>query len=50
MNASPAIPRLNVPAYDWWNECSTGGPGGTWPRCFPQAIGMLLARSFDRGS
>ena len=24
MNAAPAIPRLDVPAYDWWNEALHG--------------------------
>ncbi|HWZ02638.1 MAG TPA: hypothetical protein VNX40_03445, partial [Mucilaginibacter sp.] len=24
MNSSPAIPRLNIPAYDWWNEALHG--------------------------
>ena len=24
MNAAPAIPRLRVPEYDWWNEALHG--------------------------
>jgi beta-glucosidase len=24
MNAAPAIPRLGVPEYDWWNEALHG--------------------------
>ena len=24
LNAAPAIPRLNIPAYDWWNETLHG--------------------------
>ena len=24
LSASPAIERLGVPAYDWWNECLHG--------------------------
>ena len=24
LNASPAIPRLGIPAYDWWNETLHG--------------------------
>ena len=24
LSASPAIDRLDVPAYDWWNECLHG--------------------------
>lgn len=36
---SPAIPRLGLPAYHWWNECLHGvlAHGFT---VFPQAIGM----------
>ncbi len=39
-NAAPAIPRLGIPAYNWWNECLHGvGRNGT-ATVFPQAIGM----------
>ena len=39
-NASPAIPRLGIKAYDWWNEALHGvGRAGT-ATVFPQAIGM----------
>jgi beta-glucosidase len=39
-NAAPAIPRLGVPAYDYWSECLHGvGRAGT-ATVFPQAIGM----------
>jgi beta-glucosidase len=39
-NTAPAIPRLGVPAYDYWNECLHGvGRAGT-ATVFPQAIGM----------
>ena len=24
MNNAPAIQRLNIPAYNWWNECLHG--------------------------
>ncbi len=42
---APAIERLGVPAYNWWNECLHGvGRAGT-ATVFPQAIGM--AASFD---
>src|SRR2546428_691047 len=37
---SPAIPRLNVPAYNWWNECLHGVAFNGKATCFPQAIGM----------
>jgi beta-glucosidase len=46
MNAAPAIPRLNVPAYEWWNECLHGVARAGAATVFPQAIGM--AASFDR--
>lgn len=42
---APAIERLHIPAYNWWNECLHGvGRSGT-ATVFPQAIGM--AASFD---
>jgi beta-glucosidase len=45
MNAAPAIPRLGVPEYDWWNECLHGVARAGAATVFPQAIGM--AASFD---
>lgn len=40
---APAIPRLDVPAYNWWNECLHGvGRAGT-ATVFPQAIGMAAS-------
>jgi beta-glucosidase len=45
MNASPAIPRLNIPAYDWWNEALHGVARSGVATIFPQAIG--LAATFD---
>ncbi|MBN1599147.1 MAG: glycoside hydrolase family 3 C-terminal domain-containing protein [Bacteroidales bacterium] len=46
MNHSPAIDRLGIPAYDWWNECLHGvGRSGLNVTVFPQAIG--LAATFD---
>ena len=45
IHGAAAIPRLNVPDYNWWNECLHGvGRAGT-ATVFPQAIGM--AASFD---
>lgn len=45
-HASPAIPRLGIPAYNWWNE-ALHGVARTKEKVtvFPQAIGM--AASFD---
>jgi beta-glucosidase len=39
------IPRLGVPAYNWWNECLHGVARAGVATVFPQAIGM--AASFD---
>jgi beta-glucosidase len=44
-NAAPAIPRLGVPAYDWWNEALHGVARAGAATVFPQAIG--LAATFD---
>ena len=40
MNAAPAIPRLGVPAYDYWNEGLHGIARSGYATMFPQAIGM----------
>ncbi|MBX2966337.1 MAG: glycoside hydrolase family 3 C-terminal domain-containing protein [Cyclobacteriaceae bacterium] len=40
MHASPAIERLNIPAYNWWNEALHGVGRGGIATVFPQAIGM----------
>jgi beta-glucosidase len=45
MNDAPAIPRLGVPAYNWWNESLHGVARAGRATVFPQAIGM--AASFD---
>lgn len=42
---SPAIPRLGIPEYNWWNECLHGVARAGRATVFPQAIG--LAASFD---
>ncbi len=43
---SPAIERLGIPAYNWWNEALHGVARAGVATIFPQAIGM--AASFDR--
>jgi len=41
MNSSPAIERLGVPAYNWWNEGLHGVARSPYPvTSYPQAIGM----------
>ena len=42
---SPAIERLGIPAYNWWNEALHGVARAGAATVFPQAIGM--AASFD---
>ena len=37
---APAIPRLNIPEYNWWNEALHGVARAGTATCFPQAIGM----------
>ena len=37
---APAIERLNIPAYNWWNECLHGVARQGNATVFPQAIGM----------
>ena len=44
-NHADAIPRLGVPAYDYWNECLHGVARAGKATVFPQAIGM--AATFD---
>ncbi len=40
MMASPAIPRLGIPEYDWWNEALHGVARNGTATVFPQAIGF----------
>lgn len=45
MNDSPAIERLGIPAYNWWNECLHGVARAGRATVFPEAIG--LAATWD---
>ena len=42
---APAIERLGIPAYNWWNEALHGVARAGTATVFPQAIGV--AASFD---
>ncbi|MDP9079403.1 MAG: glycoside hydrolase family 3 C-terminal domain-containing protein [Bacteroidota bacterium] len=42
---SKAVPRLNIPAYNWWNESLHGVARAGEATIFPQAIAM--AATFD---
>ena len=44
---APAIERLGVPAYNWWNEALHGVARAGMATMFPQAVGM--AATFDTG-
>jgi beta-glucosidase len=39
-HAAPAIERLGIPAYNWWNECLHGVARAGIATVFPQAIGL----------
>ena len=45
LNSSPAIPRLGIKSYNWWNEALHGVARNGSATVFPQPIGM--AASFD---
>ena len=45
LNVAPAIPRLGIPAYNWWTESLHGALGPVATTNFPVPIG--LAASFD---
>lgn len=40
MDNSQAVPRLEIPAYGWWNEALHGVARAGTATVFPQAIGM----------
>jgi beta-glucosidase len=47
LNSAPAIPRLHIPPYDWWNETLHGVARTPYNvTVYPQAIAM--AATFDR--
>ena len=45
MDTSPAIPRLGIPQFQWWNEALHGVGRNGYATVFPITIGM--AASFD---
>jgi beta-glucosidase len=45
-STAPAIPRLDVPAYNWWNEALHGVMQGR-ATVFPQAIGLAATWDTD---
>ena len=47
VHTAPAIPRLGVPAYYWWNECLHGVGRAGIATVFPQAIGLAAMWNTD---
>lgn len=45
LHESMAVPRLNIPEYNWWNEGLHGVARAGYATIFPQTIG--LAATFD---
>ena len=45
LNVAPEIPRLHIPAYNWWTESLHGALGAVPTTNFPEPIG--LAATFD---
>lgn len=46
VNVAPAIPRLGIPAYNWWTESLHGAIGAVPTTNFPEPVG--LAATFDQ--
>lgn len=44
---APAIPRLGIPEYNWWNEALHGVARAGYSTVFPQSI--TIANSWDEG-
>jgi beta-glucosidase len=40
LHQAPPVPRLGIPAYNWWNECLHGVGRAGRATVFPQSIGM----------
>jgi beta-glucosidase len=44
---APAIPRLGIPSYNWWNEALHGVARAGYATVFPQSI--TIANTWDEG-
>ena len=47
MNASAPVERLEIPAYEWWNEALHGVARAGYATVFPQAIGLAATWDTD---
>ena len=43
LNEAPAIDRLGVPRYNWWNECLHGVARAGYATVFPQSISIAAS-------
>ena len=48
LHDAPAIPRLGIPAYNWWNECLHGVARAGIATVFPQAIALAAMWNRER--
>jgi len=48
LHEAPAVPRLGIPAYNWWNEGLHGVARAGLATVFPQAIGLAAMWSAAR--
>jgi beta-glucosidase len=48
LHDAPAVPRLGIPAYNWWNEGLHGVARAGIATVFPQAIGLAATFSTRR--
>ena len=46
-DVAPTIPRLGVPAYNWWNEALHGVARNGYATNFPQSIGLAATWDTD---
>jgi len=46
-DVAPAIPRLGIPAYNWWNEALHGVARAGHATVFPQALGLAATWDTD---
>src|SRR5437660_7638089 len=46
-DVAPAVPRLSIPAYNWWNEGLHGVARAGNATVFPQAIGLAATWDTD---
>ena len=47
LHSAPGIERLDIPPYNWWNECLHGVARAGIATVFPQAIGLAATWNTD---